>query len=334
MLNDSKRILRSNKGGLLQFSGLFLPHSTGTALTGTVDIHGSTALGNLNGKHLLLRVGKERGGTVYDVMFGTAAYTITGTGDLTVAATLAQLQYKTLQFQYGGQTCTVTFTAAPASLAAVVAAINAVTIQTVASASTSYLALAAGSPITVTGGTALSLLGITLGTTGTVSWTSHANVAAVATRINSVVGQTVAAAGGTSSYYIVLSSLAISEEGSVTVVGGDAAVTYLGFTLGAQAYQGQTVSTSDYNTARAIVSRSGTGKYTVTFPSKYGEKFGYSAQLHRGTADGYYAQVDSLTLDSSGRAVMIIGTYQNAAGSYAAVDITDEPITWTATVRE
>lgn len=88
--------------------------------------------------------------------------------------------------------------------------------------------------------------------------------------------------------------------------------------------------TGSANTAQATVARTATGKITITFPTYYAKCFGYGAQLHLGTPNGYYAQVDSVTLNSSGKCVMVIGTYK---GSDDSADDTTGTITWALAVR-
>ena len=93
---------------------------------------------------------------------------------------------------------------------------------------------------------------------------------------------------------------------------------------------GSSAVASEANTARATVARTATGKYTVTFPIFYKDIYGYGASLKVATPAGVSIQVDSITKNSSGKCVMVIGTY--AVTSFAAADATGV-ICWFADVR-
>lgn len=84
------------------------------------------------------------------------------------------------------------------------------------------------------------------------------------------------------------------------------------------------------NTGGGTTARTNTGKITVTLPYFVETVFSYSAQLKIGTPDGSYALVDSVTANSSGHCVVVIGTYNS---SHAAADTTGV-VTWRLVVRE
>jgi len=88
--------------------------------------------------------------------------------------------------------------------------------------------------------------------------------------------------------------------------------------------------TNENNTARATVARTAVGKITVTFPIWYQTVYGYDTQYNQATPNGTCAQVDSFTLNSSGYAVMVIGTYTSGN---VATDTTGT-LTWEAHVRK
>jgi hypothetical protein len=77
------------------------------------------------------------------------------------------------------------------------------------------------------------------------------------------------------------------------------------------------------------IERTGTGKITLTFPVFFDKVYGYRAELNLASATSVsFAQVDSFTANSSGKAVMVIGTY----GTATAADFTGR-ISWSCDVR-
>ena len=65
-------------------------------------------------------------------------------------------------------------------------------------------------------------------------------------------------------------------------------------------------------TQECTVKYGATGKYTVTFTRPYSKNFGVAVDYNKQTANGDYAQIDSVNLNSSGVAVVVIGIYTNA----------------------
>jgi hypothetical protein len=89
--------------------------------------------------------------------------------------------------------------------------------------------------------------------------------------------------------------------------------------------------TNALDTASApTVARTAVGKITVTFPNFYEKVYSYNADLFLAAPNGSIAQIDSFTLNSSGKAVMVIGTYTAA---FAATDTTGT-VCWSAVVRK
>lgn len=77
------------------------------------------------------------------------------------------------------------------------------------------------------------------------------------------------------------------------------------------------------------IARTAVGKITITFPVKVEKVFSYDAKLHLTSASNTkFAQVDSFTIDSSGKAVMVIGLYTTAT----ATDLAGK-VTWSCDVR-
>jgi len=81
--------------------------------------------------------------------------------------------------------------------------------------------------------------------------------------------------------------------------------------------------------AGLTVARTATGKITLTFPVSFDKIYGYDAQLNLASATSVsFAQVDSFTGNSSGKAVAVIGTY----GTASAADFTGT-VCWSVDVR-
>lgn len=87
---------------------------------------------------------------------------------------------------------------------------------------------------------------------------------------------------------------------------------------------------NDIDTVNKVtVAKTGTGKYTVTFPYYLDKVYSYNAKLHATSADhASFAQVDSFVTNSGGKAVMTIGIYTTSS----AANVTG-CVTWECIVR-
>ena len=65
-------------------------------------------------------------------------------------------------------------------------------------------------------------------------------------------------------------------------------------------------------TQECTITYAATGKFTVTFTRPYTKVYGAYADYMLATANGNYAQVDSINVNSSGVCVVVVGIYSNA----------------------
>ena len=70
-------------------------------------------------------------------------------------------------------------------------------------------------------------------------------------------------------------------------------------------------------TQECTITYAATGKYTLTFTRPYSVTLGAYADAMYATAGGNYAQVDSVTLNSGGVTVVVVGLYTNAGVAVA-----------------
>jgi hypothetical protein len=101
----------------------------------------------------------------------------------------------------------------------------------------------------------------------------------------------------------------------------------------------RTNNTSDPTVKYSSVSKTtivygATGKYTITLPRKFSVQYGARAQLRMGTIAGNYANVDSVTLDSSGKTVIVVGTYSDANAAAAIASDATNWVSWSIWVQE
>lgn len=76
-------------------------------------------------------------------------------------------------------------------------------------------------------------------------------------------------------------------------------------------------STKVVSTTDCTVTYGATGKYTITFRRPFGKNYGGTPTYEMATPDGKFAQIDSVTLNSSGYCVVVIGLY-GATGTATA----------------
>lgn len=77
------------------------------------------------------------------------------------------------------------------------------------------------------------------------------------------------------------------------------------------------VAASIKSTHKCSIAYSATGKYTITFTRPFGVNYGGTPTYEMATPDGKFAQIDSVTLNSSGYCVVVIGLY-GATGTATA----------------
>ena len=77
------------------------------------------------------------------------------------------------------------------------------------------------------------------------------------------------------------------------------------------------VAASVVSTHKCSIAYSATGKYTITFTRPFAKNYGGTPTYEMATPDGKFAQIDSVTLNSSGYCVVVIGLY-GATGTATA----------------
>ena len=90
-----------------------------------------------------------------------------------------------------------------------------------------------------------------------------------------------------------------------------------------------------YSSEEVTITYAATGKYTLTFTRKFAEQYGANAQLRmaEGTLASSYAAINSITLNSSGVLVIVIGTYNNADAAAAIAANAQNWVSWNIWVR-
>jgi ActR/RegA family two-component response regulator len=95
-------------------------------------------------------------------------------------------------------------------------------------------------------------------------------------------------------------------------------------------------ATSQFSSEEVTITYAATGKYTLTFQRYFAEQYGAGSQLRMaaGALASSYAAIDSVTLNSSGVLVVVLGTYNNADAATAIAAGAQNWVSWNIWVRE